>query len=93
MTAEKAAELLEVLDLERIEQNLYRGQNESRQGRLFGGQVLAQALAAAAKTVRDESEPPRPCHSLHGYFLRPGRHEIPVLYKVERIREIGRAHV
>ncbi len=87
MSDEKATELLDVLDLERIERNLYRGQNESRQGRLFGGQVLAQALAAADKTVREESEPLRPCHSLHGYFLRPGRHDLPVLYKVERIRD------
>lgn len=81
---DKAGELLGVLDLENIETNWFRGQNESRQGaRLFGGQVLAQALTAAANTVDGE----RPCHSLHAYFLRPGDSTTPVLYSVERIRD------
>jgi len=80
----KAAELLSILELEDIETNLFRGQNENRAGvRLFGGQVLAQALAAAGKTVDDD----RQCHSLHAYFLRPGDSAVPVVYNVERIRD------
>jgi acyl-CoA thioesterase-2 len=76
-------ELLELLDLEEIELNIFRGQNESeRHGRLFGGQVAAQALAAAGRTV-----PSKPAHSLHGYFLRPGDPTLPVLYSVDRIRD------
>jgi acyl-CoA thioesterase II len=78
-----ADNLLEVLDLEPIEMNLFRGRNEhARGGRLFGGQVLAQALRAASNTVEDR----RP-HSLHAYFLRPGDPAVPVLYEVERIRD------
>jgi acyl-CoA thioesterase-2 len=83
-TNEKAQALIEVLQLERIETNIWRGSNEERFGfRLFGGQVLAQALAAATRTV----DAARPCHSLHGYFLRPGAAEVPVIYKVEQIRD------
>jgi acyl-CoA thioesterase-2 len=78
-----AERLLEILELEVIEENLYRGQNENRGGgRLFGGQVLAQALLAANRTVEDRFP-----HSLHGYFLRPGDSARPVLYEVERIRD------
>jgi acyl-CoA thioesterase-2 len=76
-------ELLDLLDLEEIEVNFFRGRNESeRSGRLFGGQVAAQALVAAGRTVEA-----RPAHSLHGYFLRPGDPSIPVLYSVDRIRD------
>ncbi len=76
-------ELLDLLDLEEIEVNYFRGRNESeRRGRLFGGQVAAQALVAAGRTVEA-----RPAHSLHGYFLRPGDPSIPVLYSVDRIRD------
>lgn len=76
-------ELLALLDLEEIDLDVYRGQNErGRQGRLFGGQVAAQALAAAARTVEGQL-----AHSLHGYFLRPGDPAHPVLYTVERIRD------
>ena len=76
-------ELLEILDLEEIELDIFRGRNESeRRGRLFGGQVAAQALVAAGRTVEA-----RPAHSLHGYFLRPGDPSIPVLYSVDRIRD------
>jgi acyl-CoA thioesterase-2 len=83
-TNEKAQALVELLQLERIETNIWRGNNEERFGfRLFGGQVLAQALAAATKTVDNE----RPCHSLHGYFLRPGTADVPVIYKVDQIRD------
>lgn len=79
-----AEDLVRILDLERIEDNLFRGQNEERKySRLFGGQVLAQALAAAYRTIATD----RPCHSLHGYFLRPGDTERPVLYEVEAIRD------
>lgn len=76
-------ELLDLLDLEEIDPNIYRGQNESRRhGRLFGGQVAAQALSAACRTV-DELLP----HSLHSYFLRAGDPTTPVLYTVDRIRD------
>lgn len=77
-------ELIRILDLETIEQNLYRGHHpEGTTGRLFGGQIMAQALMAAGRTI-DE---PRPPHSLHGYFLRPGDPELPVLFSVDRIRD------
>ncbi|MCB1686072.1 MAG: acyl-CoA thioesterase II [Pseudomonadales bacterium] len=80
---ERAARLLEILRLETIEQNLYRGHNEERgQFRLFGGQVLAQALRAACHTV--EARMP---HSLHAYFMRAGDASRPVLYEVDRIRD------
>lgn len=79
----RAARLLNILELEAIEQNLYRGQNESRQGmRLFGGQVLAQSLRAACHTVQG-----RVPHSLRAYFMRAGNSGRPVLYEVERIRD------
>mgnify|MGYP003626417263 CR=1 FL=1 len=79
-----ATELLDILALETIDDNLYRGQNDSvHLMRLFGGQVLAQAISAAFNTVDDD----RPCHSAHGYFLRPGSPKLPVLYRIERIRD------
>ncbi len=78
-----AERLLRILDLEAIERNLYRGSNEARAGnRLFGGQVLAQGLRAACRTV-EEREP----HSLRAYFMRAGDSSRPVLYEVERIRD------
>jgi acyl-CoA thioesterase-2 len=81
-------ELLDVLDLEQIDENIFRGQNEpARQGRLFGGQVAAQALEAAGRTVKA-----LPAHSLHGYFLRPGDPSVPVVYTVDRIRD-GRSFI
>ncbi|MGB7404582.1 MAG: acyl-CoA thioesterase II [Pacificimonas sp.] len=82
--AEMVAELLDVLDLERIEENLFRGQNTAdAEFRLFGGQVIAQALVAASRTVDDD----RPPHSLHAYFMRPGAIDVPVVYQVERDRD------
>lgn len=78
--------LLDVLDLERIEENIFRGTNRyigSR--RVFGGQVLAQALVAADRTV----EPDRLVHSLHAYFILPGDIEAPIVYDVDRIRDGG----
>jgi acyl-CoA thioesterase II len=75
--------LVDQLDLEQIDINLFRGLSTSMGGpRVFGGQVLGQALIAALRTVED-----RPCHSLHGYFLRPGDPEIPIIYEVDRIRD------
>jgi acyl-CoA thioesterase II len=80
---ERASRLLEILELEVIEQNLYRGRNEVRgRFRLFGGQVLAQALRAACHTVEG-----RQAHSLRAYFMRAGDAMRPVLYEVERIRD------
>ncbi|MEM9522060.1 MAG: acyl-CoA thioesterase II [Actinomycetota bacterium] len=76
--------LIDLLDLEPIEVNIFRGVNpdEDRQ-RIFGGQVAGQALVAAARTVDDD----RSVHSLHAYFLRPGDPSVPVLYEVDRIRD------
>lgn len=78
-------DLIDLLDLEAIEVNLFRGRSpdENRQ-RVFGGQVAGQALVAAARTI---DEPGRLVHSLHGYFLRPGDPLVPILYEVDRIRD------
>ena len=78
--------LAEVLDLEVLDRDLFRGRNvpDERQ-RLFGGQVAAQALRAAGLTVAEDRVP----HSLHGYFLRPGRPERAVLLQVDRDRDGG----
>jgi acyl-CoA thioesterase II len=78
------AALLSILDLEQLEQNLFRGQSP-KQGwqRVYGGQVLGQALVAAVRTV-DE---PRTAHSLHAYFLLGGDPSHPIIYDVERIRD------
>lgn len=75
--------LIDTLTLEPIEENLFRGHSppEERQ-RIFGGQVVAQALTAAYKTVDA-----RVCHSLQSYFIRPGDPTRPVLYQVERSRD------
>lgn len=81
-------DLVELLELEEIDNDLYRGSNESSADRypaLFGGQVAAQALRAAAYTVPGGRLP----NSLHGYFLRPGRFERPVILRVERDRDGG----
>lgn len=75
--------LIDQLDLEQIETNLFRGESVPMDSpRVFGGQVIGQALIAASRTVEE-----RPCHSLHGYFLRPGDPEIPIVYDVDRIRD------
>uniref|UniRef100_B0T565 Acyl-CoA thioesterase 2 n=1 Tax=Caulobacter sp. (strain K31) TaxID=366602 RepID=B0T565_CAUSK len=77
--------LAEILDLEPIEVNLFRGVSPNDGfPRIFGGLVIAQALMAAYKTV-----PERICHSLHAYFIRPGDVNAPVLYEVERARDGG----
>jgi acyl-CoA thioesterase-2 len=77
-------DLIQLLDLEPIEVNIFRGSSpkEHRQ-RVFGGQVAGQALVAAARTVDDD----RSVHSLHAYFLRPGDPTVPILYEVDRIRD------
>lgn len=75
--------LIELLDLEELEVNIFRGRSpkEDRQ-RVFGGQVAGQALVAAGRTVKEGR-----VHSLHCYFLRPGDPKIPILYDVDRIRD------
>ncbi|MEI7891918.1 MAG: acyl-CoA thioesterase II [Myxococcales bacterium] len=79
-------ELVNLLALERIETNLFRGQSQDLGwGIVFGGQVLGQALSAAVQTVPSERLP----HSLHAYFLRPGNVSKPVVYDVDRIRDGG----
>ena len=79
-------ELLEILDLEPLERNLFRGRSpKTGWQRVFGGQVIGQALVAAQRTVSDD----RQVHSLHGYFLRPGDPEVPIIYEVDRIRDGG----
>jgi acyl-CoA thioesterase-2 len=76
--------LLAVLDLEPLEVNIYRGANRDiGSGRVFGGQVLAQALVAARRTVEGERE----AHSLHGYFILPGDLDAPIIYFVDRLRD------
>ncbi len=76
-------EMTRLLDLEQIEVNLFRGLSPPEdEGRIFGGQVVAQALTAAYKTVDALI-----CHSLQSYFIRPGDGRIPVLYQVERSRD------
>jgi len=78
--------LLALLDLEKIEENIFRGVSPpERVQRVFGGQVLAQALVAATRTVDSQ----RPCHSFHAYFLRPGDPKVPILYEVDRSRDGG----
>jgi acyl-CoA thioesterase-2 len=79
-------ELVSLLALERIEENLFRGQSQDLGwGTVFGGQVLGQALSAASQTV----PPDRQAHSLHAYFLRPGDTKKPIVYDVDRIRDGG----
>lgn len=76
-------EVLELLDLEAIEVNIFRGISpKDRWQRVFGGQVLGQALVAAYRTVEA-----RVCHSLHAYFIRPGDPKVPILYEVDRSRD------
>ncbi len=77
-------ELIQLLDLETIEHNLFRGHHPpTRKRRLFGGQIIAQSLIASTRTVEDEYVP----HSLHSYFLKPGDWRVPAVFEVERIRD------
>ena len=76
--------LLDLLDLEQIEVNIFRGRSpDERRQRVFGGQVAGQALVAAGRTV----PPERPVHSLHAYFIRPGDPAVPIVYAVDRVRD------
>jgi acyl-CoA thioesterase-2 len=77
--------LQQLLDLERIEHNIFRGQSiDIGSGFVYGGQALAQSLVAAARTLEDES---RLCHSMHGYFILPGDVDAPIVYEVDRLRD------
>ena len=87
--AGSADELANLLDLERLEVDLYRGaQARTERQRVFGGQVAAQAVVAATRSVESQYV----LHSLHSYFLRPGDTTVPIVYDVERIRD-GRSFV
>src|SRR5215467_8351606 len=80
---EALAALLSLLDLEDIDTDIFRGLSpKDRWQRVFGGQVLGQALVAATRTVEG-----RVCHSLHAYFIRPGDPQLPILYQVDRSRD------
>jgi acyl-CoA thioesterase II len=82
----EAGDLLELLALEPVEVNIYRGRNRDiGTGRVFGGQVMAQALVAARRTVDED----RTAHSVHGYFILPGDLEAPIVYFVDRLRDGG----
>jgi acyl-CoA thioesterase-2 len=75
--------LLEILDLEPLEVNLFRGRSpQSSWQRVFGGQVIGQALVAATRTVEQ-----LPVHSLHGYFMLAGDPKVPIVYEVDRLRD------
>ncbi|WP_256103251.1 acyl-CoA thioesterase II [Streptomyces sp. ODS05-4] len=81
---EALEDLLDLLDLERVEQDIFRGRSRSAViPRVFGGQVAAQALVAAGRTVPAD----RTAHSLHSYFLRAGDPDAPIVYTVDRIRD------
>jgi acyl-CoA thioesterase II len=76
--------LLDLLDLEQIEVNIFRGRSpDETVQRVFGGQVAGQALVAAGRTVPAD----RPVHSLHAYFIRPGDPSVPLVYTVDRTRD------
>jgi acyl-CoA thioesterase-2 len=77
--------VVELLDLEQIETDIFRGRSPvgERRQRIFGGQVAGQALVAAGRTA----PPDRPVHSLHAYFIRPGDPSVPLVYLVERVRD------
>src|SRR5262245_4078209 len=78
-------DVLEILNLEQLEVNLFRGRSpQVSWQRVFGGQVIGQALVAACRTL-DVAE--RPPHSLHAYFLLPGDPKVPIIYEVDRIRD------
>src|SRR5688572_2965801 len=86
MTASALSCLLGVLDLIQIGENDCRGVSPAEPvQRVFGGQVLGQALIAASRTIDSR----RACHSFHAYFLRPGDPSVPILYAVDRSRDGG----
>ena len=76
--------LTDLLDLEYIEHNIFRGRSiDIGSGTVFGGQALAQSLVAAQRTVDDDRVP----HSMHGYFILPGDVDAPIVYEVDRLRD------
>ena len=80
------ADLLAILDLEKLDVNLFRGTSpKAGWQRVYGGQVIGQALVAAVRTV----EPTRPPHSMHAYFMLPGDPKVPIIYDVTRMRDGG----
>lgn len=79
-------DLLAILDLERIEPTLFRGNSASCGPQVFGGQIIGQSMVAASRTVEG-----RTAHSLHGYFMRPGDPQAPIVYDVEALRD-GRSY-
>ncbi len=82
--SELLRQLVEMLSLERIEENLFRGQSQDLGwGQVFGGQVIGQALSAAAQTVPED----RDVHSFHTYFMLPGSVDRPIVYNVSRVRD------
>jgi acyl-CoA thioesterase-2 len=84
--ASAVQDLIDILDLEPLEVNLFRGRSpQSSWQRVFGGQVIGQALVAACRTVDDVAA--RPPHSLHAYFLIGGDPKVPIIYEVDRIRD------
>lgn len=86
MTGPTDYALTELFELEPLEHNIYRGLNRDiGTGRIYGGQVLAQSVVAASRTVDDD----RPIHSMHGYFILPGDLQAPVVYFVDRLRDGG----
>ena len=87
MAKDPVGDLLTLLDLERLELDLFRGQSpdEEESQRVFGGQVIAQSLVAAYRTVPED----RLCHSLHCYFIRPGDPNVPIIYQVDHSRDGG----
>lgn len=86
MTEYTARDLAKLLELEPLEHNIYRGRNRDiGTRRIYGGQVLAQSVVAASRTVEED----RPIHSMHGYFILPGDLKAPVVYFVDRLRDGG----
>ena len=86
MTASTLSRLLGFLDLEQVGENDFQGGSPAEPAqRVFGGQVLSQALIAASRTI----DARRACHSFHAYFLRPGDPCLPILYAVDRSRDGG----
>ena len=82
---DETSELIGLLDLEVIELDMFRGHTPPHETRrIYGGQVVAQALTAAYRTIQG-----RICNSLHSYFIRPGDPKVPILLKVERVRDGG----
>ncbi len=82
--ASAVEQLTAIVDLEPLEHNLFRGRSpQVGWQRVFGGQVIAQALVAGSRTV----DPERRVHSLHGYFMLPGDPDVPIIYEVDRIRD------